>query len=56
MRAVIKNTNIEAEVREFRVVSNGSVPCMICDARPLNVYYEGTGTEPILAEMLEIVP
>lgn len=56
MRAVIKNINIEVEVREFRTVTNGSVPCIICECKILNPYYQGIGTEPILAEILEIVP
>ena len=55
MRAVIKNKNLEVEVREFRTVSNGSVPCMICECKILNPHYQGIGTEPILAEQLEIV-
>lgn len=56
MRAVIKNINLEVEIRGFRIISNGSVPCTICECKVLNPNYQGIGTEPILAELLEIVP
>lgn len=55
MRAVIKNKNIEVEVREFRTVSNGHVPCVICECKILDPHYQGISLEPILAEQLEVV-
>ena len=51
MKGYLKGTNIEVQILHFITVSNGKVPCQMCECR---VPAYGNSKEVILADMIEI--